>query len=279
MLLPLLLLTSSWVPLASCFECTFSEEKGDGASDRAGSFSSDLWYWPHHRVYFRFDGSVIKEDRKIIREVMADIEDNTCVTFVETQRRRYKYLTISTDKSYNCIYCYYLGLVCPLKNGGAVRSSPFCTKEFNCPYYYGSVGMRLQFTLPFCGRLSQRWKALISHELLHVLGLIHTENRPDRDRYITINEEAIDRKSKDQYMPKCYNCQTYDLPYECDSVMHYGWMDFAAAGRLLAFFRPTMTAKHPSCHLTSDGGIKPTEADWEMARRAQRCGGVRQYRP
>ena len=102
-----------------------------------------------------------------------------------------------------------------------------------------------------------------------MLGLIHTQNRPDRDRYITINEEAIDRKSKDQYMPKCYNCQTYDLPYECDSVMHYGWMDFAAAGRLLAFFRPTMTAKHPSCHLTSDGGIKPTEADWEMARRAQ----------
>ena len=101
------------------------------ATARAGSFSSDLWYWPHHRVYFRFDGSVIKEDRKIIREVMADIEDNTCVTFVETQRRRYKYLTISTDKSYNCIYCYYLGLVCPLKNGGAVRSSPFCTKGNN----------------------------------------------------------------------------------------------------------------------------------------------------
>ena len=64
-----------------------------------------------------------------------------------------------------------------------------------------------------------------------MLGLIHTQNRPDRDRYITINEEAIDRKSKDQYMPKCYNCQTYDLPYECDSVMHYGWMDFAAAGK------------------------------------------------
>ena len=60
----------------------------------------------------------------------------------------------------------------------------------------------------------------------------------------------------DQYMPKCYECDTYNLPYECDSVMHYGWMDFAASGRLLAFFRPTMTAKHPSCHLTSDGGKK-----------------------
>ena len=113
------------------------------ATARAGSFSSDLWYWPHHRVYFRFDGSVIKEDRKIIREVMADIEDNTCVTFVETQRRRYKYLTISTDKSYNCIYCYYLGLVCPLKNGGAVRSSPFCTKGNNYLFIFYSFSSNI----------------------------------------------------------------------------------------------------------------------------------------
>ena len=116
------------------------------ATARAGSFSSDLWYWPHHRVYFRFDGSVIKEDRKIIREVMADIEDNTCVTFVETQRRRYKYLTISTDKSYNCIYCYYLGLVCPLKNGGAVRSSPFCTKGNN--YLFNILQFQLKYHIP-----------------------------------------------------------------------------------------------------------------------------------
>ena len=92
---------------------------------RAGSFSSDLWYWPHHRVYFRFDGSVIKEDRKIIREVMADIEDNTCVTFVETQRRRYKYLTISTDKSYNCIYCYCFTPFLSLVASASVFLGPF----------------------------------------------------------------------------------------------------------------------------------------------------------
>ena len=99
-----------------------------------------------------------------------------------------------------------------------------------------------------------------------ILGLIHTQNRPDRDRYININVDAIDRRSMDQYMPKCYNCETYNLPYECDSLMHYGWMDFASSGRLLAFLQPTMTSRHSSCHLTSDGGNKATEADWEMAR-------------
>ena len=128
MLLFLVILTSTCVLITEGYECSFSENENEGILDRSGSFSSDLWYWPHHRVYFRFADSVIKEDREVIREVMAEIEDNTCVTFVETQRRRYKYLTITTEKSYNCMMCYYLGFVCPLKNGGSVRSSPFCYK-------------------------------------------------------------------------------------------------------------------------------------------------------
>ena len=86
------------------------------------------------------------------------------------------------------------------------------------------------------------------------------------------NQAAIKRRNMDQYMPICRDCQTHNLPYECDSIMHYGWMDFASIGRLLAFLQPTMTAKHPDCHLTSDGGVKPTKADWAMANIAQRCG-------
>ena len=254
-----------------CFECQFSDHVG--LNDRAGAFSSDLWFWPQHRVYFWFDSSINKDDRKIIWKYMKEIERNTCIKFEETPKRRYKYLTIHTEKSFDCTYCKLMGLHCPLKNGGTVRTSPFCNKEFDCPYYYGSVTMKLSIRLPFCGQ-SQRWKKLIVHELLHVLGLIHTQNRVDRDKYISINKDAIDKKSIDQYLPKCHSCPTFNLPYECNSVMHYGWMDFASAGRLMAFFKPTMTSKHPSCHLTSDGGSNPTEADWEMARRIQRCGFV-----
>ena len=101
---------------------------------------------------------------------MREIEDNTCIKFVETRRPRYKYLTISTKKPYNCASCLLFGLNCPILNSGSVTSTPFCSKHFDCPYYYNSVTMRLKFTLPFCGNLSQRMKALITHELLHVLG-------------------------------------------------------------------------------------------------------------
>ena len=33
------------------FECHYDDD--NEYNDRAGSFKSDLWYWPHHRVYFR----------------------------------------------------------------------------------------------------------------------------------------------------------------------------------------------------------------------------------
>ena len=126
-------------------------------------------------------------NRKIIWKVMREIEDNTCIKFVETRRPRYKYLTISTKKPYNCASCLLFGLNCPILNSGSVTSTPFCSKHFDCPYYYNSVTMRLKFTLPFCGHLSQRMKALITHELLHVLGRYQIGQRGLQYKLLTLH--------------------------------------------------------------------------------------------
>ena len=82
--------------------------------------------------------------------------------------------------------------------------------------------MRLQFTLPFCGRLTQRWKALITHELLHVLGLIHTQNRADRDKYIKIVNKNVRKGKQKNFHTKGDDTTTRNFDYDYDSIMHYG---------------------------------------------------------
>ena len=70
--------------------------------------------------------------------------------------------------------------------------------------------------------------------------------------HFRVNMEAVKVNHRSQYGPPCHSChvrfssliidnlfiwnhifffQTFGLPYECDSVMHYGYKDFAAIGR------------------------------------------------
>lgn len=266
---------------AEGFECDFTkksilEELLLQSPDRSGSFDTDLFVWPDHTVYYMFEDSVSEEDQDVIEEMMERIEDNTCLRFRETSRRRQKTLLIRTDGSYPyCPACYWFGILCPSRNGGSVRTTPWCSRDFYCPYVFqGTTSMTLKFNYPFCGRLGKRFEGLVLHELFHALGLIHTQARPDRNDYIHVNMEAVKPDHRSQYGLPCHSCHTFGLPYECDSVMHYGYKDFAAIGRTLAWFFPTMTSVDDSCHLTPDGGEEPTDVDWKMVNRAQRCPQV-----
>ena len=68
--------------------------------------------------------------------------------------------------------------------------------------------------------------ATMAHEFLHAFGLYHEHNRPDRDNYIDIKWDNIVEKWHYAYW-KCDNCQTYDVPYDGKSIMHYHPWGFA----------------------------------------------------
>ncbi|XP_040581428.1 zinc metalloproteinase nas-7-like [Lepeophtheirus salmonis] len=115
---------------------------------------------------------------------------------------------------------------------------------------------------------------IISHEVLHVLGFMHEQNRPDRDKYIRINWENIqnNKRAYNQFargkfgyeqMPKCSNMfrhklrplekcyngfetMTYNLPYDYQSIMHYSAYAFSRNEK------PTLTPKVP---VTIGGGF------------------------
>ena len=119
-------------------------------------------------VHFVFTKSVAREDMVVIRRIMGEIETRTCIRFVERHQTKYKQLYIKMYKTYNCGVCQPLGLMCPLRNAGIVKTTYRLTNRAN------TEKVKLVFKMPFCGRLTKILKGLITHELFHVLlSLIH----------------------------------------------------------------------------------------------------------
>ena len=62
------------------------------------------------------------------------------------------------------------------------------------------------------------------HELGHVVGYWHEQSRPDRDKYVDIIVENIN-KAYYAYNFEKYGHDEIDslgVPYDYDSIMHYG---------------------------------------------------------
>ncbi|KAM7368392.1 hypothetical protein PAMP_014614 [Pampus punctatissimus] len=60
----------------------------------------------------------------------------------------------------------------------------------------------------------------LCHEIIHALGLHHEHTRKDRDQYITVQWNSIIPGSKKNFKMK--HGDTLNLPYDLDSIMHYG---------------------------------------------------------
>ena len=63
--------------------------------------------------------------------------------------------------------------------------------------------------------------AIIEHEILHALGLIHEHTREDRDSYVEIKYDNI-REGREGSFNIDKNGDTLGTEYDLNSVMHYG---------------------------------------------------------
>ena len=60
----------------------------------------------------------------------------------------------------------------------------------------------------------------IQHEMMHCLGFFHEQSRPDRNAYVTINEENIEAGQEHNFAI-AHNIDSRGSPYDYTSVMHY----------------------------------------------------------
>ncbi|KAJ6649090.1 Zinc metalloproteinase nas-13 [Pseudolycoriella hygida] len=93
----------------------------------------------------------------------------------------------------------------------------------------------------------------VMHEMIHSLGFYHEQSRPDRDDYVNIIWENISPGMESQF--KEYSTSkvtTYGVPYNLQSIMHYGSTAFSKNGK------PTIEAKNGG-KVGSQGKLQQTD--------------------
>ena len=116
--------------------------------------------WPNSQVPYQFDSSFTATDRLTFKKAADMIAAETCVSFVETSAS--KYLQVKRE--------------CPSGSG----NGPNCFGGAYVDILGAGSPTTLTVGSPSLDPNDQLAVALLIHEIGHVLGLIHTQNRPDR---------------------------------------------------------------------------------------------------
>ena len=108
----------------------------------------------------------------------------------------------------------------------------------------------------------------IRHEFLHVFGLMHTQTRWDRNKYVNVNTKNLQDSDAARYQYEiCEDCDTLDAPYECNSIMHYEANTMAIDLKI-----PVMTSKKESCIIKPSFTL--TKEDWKLLKKAAKCPNI-----
>ena len=124
----------------------------------------------------------------------------------------------------------------PAETSHAVR---FTDSSSGCFAYMGRRSYELKL-----GR-GCVFKGIAIHELMHVAGRHHVHMRGDRDNFITINEENIQRGKERNFAKLSLSSSRYDhnLPYDYDSIMHckpfhYSWQIRPSNNAIIIHYYP-----------------------------------------
>lgn len=185
--------------------------------------------WPNGRVPYSLSSQYGPNSRATIAAAMDEYAKRTCVRFVPRTSER-DYIFITPDDG-----CYSL---------------------------VGRDGGRQILSLDN-GCIE---KGIIIHELMHSLGFFHEQSRPDRDQYITVHYENIERGFADQFEKlSSYEVDLLQTQYDYGSIMHYGRKAFSRN------YQDTIVPKQSGVSIGQRRGFSDT--DITKVKRLYQCDG------
>ena len=160
----------------------------------------DTWYhWPGGILYYHLAAQFTTSERQHIESTIRRLQQkigSDCIKF--RRSNRWDAVQVRQDNGCSATVGY-------LHGGGRQRMS----LSWGC---FGS--------------------ATIEHEFLHSLGIHHTQNHWDRDRYVDIQFQNIRPGMEPNFwkQPRRH-ADTFGLPYDYSSVMHYGENSWSKNGQ------------------------------------------------
>lgn len=98
-------------------------------------------------------------------------------------------------------------------------------------------------------------KGVVAHEIGHAIGFYHEQSRPDRDDYITVQQENIIPGFESNFLKYSHSrIDSLGTEYDYRSLMHYGSRAFSRNGL------PTIVVKTPGVTIGQRQGLSPIDA-------------------
>ncbi|CAI5442250.1 unnamed protein product [Caenorhabditis angaria] len=151
--------------------------------------------WPNARIPYAISPHYSSHERALLAKAVKQYHEKTCIRFVPRQPGETDYLFIGKVDG-----CF--------SEVGRTSGVQVLSLDNGCMEY-----------------------ATIIHEMMHVVGFYHEHERWDRDNFIDIIWQNIDRGALDQFgKVDLSKTSYYGQPYDYKSILHYDSLAFSKNG-------------------------------------------------
>lgn len=209
---------------------SFGSTANDRRRSKRNGVSRPAKLWPGARIPYAISSHYSTHERALLARAVKQYHDKTCVRFVPRSTGEGDYLFIGKVDG-----CF--------SEVGRTSGVQVLSLDNGCMEY-----------------------STIIHEIMHVVGFYHEHERWDRDAFIDILWQNIDRGALDQFgKVDLSKTSYYGQPYDYKSILHYDSLAFSKNGF------PTMLPKKAGLASTIGNAKDFSEIDLAKINTMYRC--------